>query len=101
MRARLKGGLAAVCRREQGAFPERRGVSHGLRAGPASLIRRLPVTLPAFHSLLRPPETKVAYLFTTQGHIVSYKLAKMIWPQRENGAHGVRVVGLFSFEDNN
>jgi len=44
---------------------------------------------------------KVAYIFTTQGHTVSYKLAKMILPQLENNAHGVEVVGMFFFEDNN
>lgn len=44
---------------------------------------------------------KVAYIFTTQGHSVSYKLAKMILPQLENGAHGVQVLGMFFFEDNN
>ena len=44
---------------------------------------------------------KVAYIFSTQGHTVSYKLAKMILPQLENNAHGVEVVGMFFFEDNN
>ena len=44
---------------------------------------------------------KVAYIFTTQGHTVSYKLARMILPQLENGVHGVQVVGMFFFEDNN
>ena len=44
---------------------------------------------------------KVAYIFSTQGHTVSYKLAKMILPQLENQAHGVKVVGMFFFEDNN
>jgi hypothetical protein len=44
---------------------------------------------------------KVAYIFSTQGHTVSYKLAKMILPQLENRAHGVEVVGMFFFEDNN
>ncbi len=44
---------------------------------------------------------KVAYIFTTQGHSVSYKLGKMILPQLEAGAHGVTVVGMFFFEDNN
>ena len=44
---------------------------------------------------------KVAYIFTTQGHTVSYKLGKMILPQLENDAHGVDVVGMFFFEDNN
>ena len=44
---------------------------------------------------------KVAYIFTTQGHTVSYKLGKMILPQLENNTHGVEVVGMFFFEDNN
>ena len=44
---------------------------------------------------------KVAYIFTTQGHTVSYKLGKMILPQLEENAHGVEVVGMFFFEDNN
>ena len=44
---------------------------------------------------------KVAYIFSTQGHTVSYKLGKMILPQLEEDAHGVEVVGMFFFEDNN
>ena len=44
---------------------------------------------------------KVAYIFSTQGHTVSYKLGQMILPQLEAGAHGVQVVGMFFFEDNN
>jgi hypothetical protein len=44
---------------------------------------------------------KVAYIFTTQGHTVSYKLGKMILPQLEEDAHGAEVVGMFFFEDNN
>ena len=44
---------------------------------------------------------KVAYIFSTQGHTVSYKLAKMILPQLEEGRHGVEVAGMFFFEDNN
>lgn len=44
---------------------------------------------------------KVAYIFSTQGHSVSYKLGKMILPQLEDNAHGVEVVGMFFFEDNN
>ena len=32
---------------------------------------------------------------------MSYKLGKMILPQLEAGAHGVEVVGMFFFEDNN
>jgi len=43
---------------------------------------------------------KVAYIFSTQGHTVSYKLGKMILPQLEEGRHGVDVVGMFFFEDN-
>jgi hypothetical protein len=44
---------------------------------------------------------KVAYIFTTQGHSVSFKLGQMIIPQLESDAHGVEVVGMFFFEDNN
>lgn len=44
---------------------------------------------------------KVAYIFATQGHTVSYKLGKMILPQLEEDAHGAEVVGMFFFEDNN
>jgi len=44
---------------------------------------------------------KVAYIFSSQGHTVSYKLGKMILPQLEAGTHGVDVVGMFFFEDNN
>ena len=43
---------------------------------------------------------KVAYIFATQGHTVSYKLGRMILPQLEEGRHGVDVVGMFFFEDN-
>ena len=43
---------------------------------------------------------KVAYIFSTQGHTVSYKLGRMILPQLEEGLHGVEVVGMFFFEDN-
>ncbi|RMF85290.1 MAG: sulfur reduction protein DsrE [Nitrospirae bacterium] len=43
---------------------------------------------------------KVAYIFSTQGHSVSYKLGRMILPQLEAGVHGVEVVGMFFFEDN-
>ena len=43
---------------------------------------------------------KVAYIFSTQGHSVSYKLGQMILPQLENDAHGVDVAGMFFFEDN-
>ncbi|MBX3000788.1 MAG: DsrE family protein [Caldilineaceae bacterium] len=44
---------------------------------------------------------KVAYIFATSGHTASYKLGKMILPQLEGGTHGVDVVGLFFFDDNN
>ena len=44
---------------------------------------------------------KVAYVFSTSGHTASYKLGKMILPQLENGTHGVDVVGMFFFDDNN
>ena len=44
---------------------------------------------------------KVAYIFSSQGHTVSFKLGKMILPQLEAGEHGVDVVGMFFFEDNN
>jgi len=43
---------------------------------------------------------KVAYIFSTQGHSVSYKLGRMILPQLEENRHGVDVVGMFFFEDN-
>lgn len=43
---------------------------------------------------------KVAYIFSTQGHSVSYKLGRMILPQLEEGRHGPDVVGMFFFEDN-
>lgn len=43
---------------------------------------------------------KVAYVFTTSGHNVSYKLGKMILPQLEQGRHGAEVVGMFFFDDN-
>jgi sulfur relay (sulfurtransferase) complex TusBCD TusD component (DsrE family) len=44
---------------------------------------------------------KVAYVFSTSGHTASYKLGKMILPQLEDGSHGVDVVGMFFFDDNN
>jgi hypothetical protein len=44
---------------------------------------------------------KVAYIFATQRHNVSYVLAKMILPQLEQDRHGATVVGMFFFEDNN
>ncbi|MEN8108771.1 MAG: SaoD/DsrE family protein [Pseudomonadota bacterium] len=43
---------------------------------------------------------KVAYIFSSQGHTVSYKLGKMILPQLEEDCHGVEVAGMFFFEDN-
>ncbi len=43
---------------------------------------------------------KVAYIFSTQGHSVSYKLGKMILPQLEEDTHGAEVIGMFFFEDN-
>lgn len=43
---------------------------------------------------------KVAYIFSTSGHTASYKLGKMILPQLEQGTHGVKVVGMFFFDDN-
>jgi hypothetical protein len=44
---------------------------------------------------------KIAYVFSTSGHTASYKLGKMILPQLEQGNHGVDVVGMFFFDDNN
>ena len=44
---------------------------------------------------------KVAYIFATSGHTASYKLGKMILPQLEAGNHGVEVVGMMFFDDNN
>ena len=44
---------------------------------------------------------KVAYVFATSGHTASYKLGKMILPQLEQGTHGVDVIGMFFFDDNN
>lgn len=43
---------------------------------------------------------RVAYIFSTQGHTVSYKLGKMILPQLEEDRHGAEVAGMFFFEDN-
>ena len=43
---------------------------------------------------------KVSYIFSTQGHTVSYKLGQMILPQLEQGRHGAEVVAMFFFEDN-
>lgn len=44
---------------------------------------------------------KVAYIFATQKHTVSYVLGRMILPQLEEARHGAEVVGMFFFEDNN
>ncbi len=44
---------------------------------------------------------RIAYVFSTSGHTASYKLGKMILPQLEAGTHGVDVVGMFFFDDNN
>ncbi|TVR70770.1 MAG: sulfur reduction protein DsrE [Sphaerobacteraceae bacterium] len=44
---------------------------------------------------------KVAYVFSTSGHTASYKMGKMILPQLESGTHGVDVIGMFFFDDNN
>ena len=43
---------------------------------------------------------RVAYIFATSGHTVSYKLGKMILPQLEEGRHGAEVIGMFFFDDN-
>lgn len=43
---------------------------------------------------------KVAYIFANP-RSASYKLGKMILPQLEAGTHGVEVVGMFFFDDNN
>ncbi|MCA1777373.1 MAG: hypothetical protein LC676_17715 [Loktanella sp.] len=42
---------------------------------------------------------KVAYIFTTP-MAATFKLARMILPQLEEGAHGVEVVGMMFFDDN-
>ncbi len=44
---------------------------------------------------------KIAYIFATSRHSISYVLGKMILPQLEEDRHGVEVVGMFFFEDNN
>lgn len=44
---------------------------------------------------------KVAYIFSSQGHTVSYILGRMILPQLETQRHGADVAGMFFFEDNN
>ncbi|HLV98410.1 MAG TPA: SaoD/DsrE family protein [Ktedonobacterales bacterium] len=43
---------------------------------------------------------KVAYIFSTSGHTVSYKLGRMILPQLEQHRHGAEVVGMMFFDDN-
>lgn len=43
---------------------------------------------------------KVAYIFISQKHTLSYVLDKMILPQLEEDRHGADVVGMFFFEDN-
>jgi len=45
-------------------------------------------------------KVKVAYILSTTGHTVSYKLGKMILPQLEEHRHGAEVVGMFFFDDN-
>lgn len=42
---------------------------------------------------------RVAYIFSTNN--ASYILEKMVLPQLEAGTHGVTVVGMFFFVDNN
>ena len=42
---------------------------------------------------------KVAYVFATD-MAATYKLATMILPQLEDGAHGAEIVGMFFFDDN-
>ena len=43
---------------------------------------------------------KIAYVFNSPS-AAAYKLAQMIIPQLEQGIHGVDVVGMFFFDDNN
>jgi hypothetical protein len=43
---------------------------------------------------------RIAYVFATPSS-ASYKLGQMILPQMEDGRHGVDVVGMFFFDDNN
>lgn len=43
---------------------------------------------------------KIAYVFASPSS-ASYKLGQMILPQMEDGRHGVDVVGMFFFDDNN
>ncbi len=44
---------------------------------------------------------KVAYIFSNSGHTADYKLGQMILPQLEAKVHGVEVVGMMFFDDNN
>ncbi len=44
---------------------------------------------------------RVAYIFATQRHTVSFVLGRMILPQLEEHRHGADVIGMFFFEDNN
>ena len=77
--------------------------------GAITLAPSFPET-PSHHSLRSQPlnsptrvqrsAMKVAYVFTTSGHTVDYKLGKMILPQLEAGTHGAQVVGMFFFDDN-
>ncbi len=41
---------------------------------------------------------KVAYIFTTSGHTVSYKLGQMILPQLEANGYGAEVVAVLRAE---
>ncbi len=43
---------------------------------------------------------KVAYIFVSQKHTISYVLDKMIIPQIQEDRHGADVIGMFFFEDN-
>ncbi len=43
---------------------------------------------------------KIAYVFANPS-AAAYKLAQMILPQLEDDRHGVEVVGMFFFDDNN
>lgn len=43
---------------------------------------------------------RVAYIFATTGHTVSYKLQQMIMPQLEDDRHGADIAGMFFFDDN-
>lgn len=43
---------------------------------------------------------RIAYIFATSGHTVSYKLQQMILPQLLDDRHGANVAGMFFFDDN-